>query len=177
MCLHSSIVKSCFSLAKYNNGLFKSEKQGTFLSQLGKTVLSTQTHNLGADYNFKVCGVTDWSITLDDQGVVKIIKRNAKGETVHFERQDQETFEKLKAEKETQQKAYEVRQVKLDKLHNRVEQLRSIDPIKVFLKIDLPSYNEDQLVAMAKKVDKVKALKEKRIEKLYNKISVTLNTL
>lgn len=177
MCLHSSIVKSCFSLAKYNNGLFKSEKQGAFLSQLGKTVISRQVHNLGEEYNFKKCGQTDWTIKLDSRGVVKITKENSKGETVHFERQDQATFEKIKAEKEAQQKAYEVKQTKLDKLHKRVDQVREINPVNVFLKLELSDYTQDQLVAIARKADKVKALKEKRIETLLNKISVVCDAL
>lgn len=170
MCLHSSIVKSCFSLAKYNNGLFKSEKQGTFLSQLGKTVVSSQTHNLGADYNFKVCGVTDWSIHLDDQGIVKITKRNSKGETVHFERQDQATFEKFKAEKEEKRKRIDSAIEKRDRIFLRIEQLQAIPEKAIMSKLGKGlslSLQKDYLNKLAK----LKNVIDNRVEKLYTAIS------
>ena len=176
MCLHSDIVKSCFSLAKYNNGLFKSEKQGAFLSQLGKTVISSQTHTLGEEYNFKSCGRTDWTMHLDDQGVVKITKHNSKGETIHFERQDQASFEKVKAEKEERRKRIDKAIEKRDRIFLRIEQLEAIPEKAIMSKLDKGlslSLQKEYLNKLAK----LKNVIDSRVEKLYKTINEINNSL
>jgi hypothetical protein len=77
------IKQSVFALAKYNNGFFKSEKQGKFLismiekrqGTIGSTFVGRSDQNsygIYADY--------------DLQGITKIYKHNSKGLVVMFER-------------------------------------------------------------------------------------------
>jgi hypothetical protein len=74
------ISKSIFTLAKSNNGFFKSEKQSVFLI--------SQLNQFGgfighADSGYNSCPLfASW----DDKGITKIVKLSKKGDVLMFER-------------------------------------------------------------------------------------------
>lgn len=96
------LLKSFFSLTKTNDGRFKSEKQAAFLkaqTQDGVFFIS-QTLSFGTSTSSQ--RKIDWTILVDDVGVVKITKRtNSKGEELYWERGNSATI----AGKQSEQRA------------------------------------------------------------------------
>lgn len=77
------IQKSIFSLAKTNNGFFKSEKQADFLINQMK-----QTDGCIGHYNsgYNSCPIfSEW----DNEGITKITKKGKNKETIVFERKQE----------------------------------------------------------------------------------------
>ena len=89
------ISNSLFGLLK-NNGLFKSEKQASFLTKFLANDLTYYTsfnYNLGSEYNFKSCGSSSFEFYCDNNGVKKIIKTTGTNKTsVYFERLTAKAF-------------------------------------------------------------------------------------
>lgn len=165
------LARSFFSLAKVNNGYFKSEKQAKYLSSFGLVYVSVSTHNLGSDYNFKVCGQTEFVFYLDSQGVFKIEKSNKKGTSIYWDRLDDAIFA-AKQEKEKAEKiAFESRMLKRDRIFVRIEQLEKLNSTDWFLSVDIGKLGLSELTKRAEKVEKFCACKKARIERLYDKIA------
>jgi len=181
--LHSSIVKTCFSLAKFNNGLFKSEKQGKFLSSLGITISSTQNHNLGYEYNFKTCGTTYWTIYLDAKGVNKITKENSKGLTVHFEREEGSAYQNKqdikKAALEKYLPLYKMTEDKCHKISDREFELEDKAGETYYTDYVLKLIQSEAFKSLDEqtRIEKVEDLTDriKRIMNLAKKNSIRLN--
>ena len=99
---HSDLLVSFFSLVKNNNGFFKSEKQAAFmLSRTENGVYITRQTMTFGEYEARTqrnSASVEWCVTLDNQGITKMVKRTSKGESVHFER-NQEFFDKIAAKK------------------------------------------------------------------------------
>lgn len=74
------ISKSIFTLTKYNNGLFKSEKQADFLiDQMQQTGGCIGIANSG----YNQCPIfAEW----DAEGITKVVKHGKKKHTIMFER-------------------------------------------------------------------------------------------
>lgn len=92
------ILKSFLGLVKTNNGQFKSEKQASFLK--------AQTDNGSFDITQTISFGTStasqrkvhWSVQIDDQGVVSIVKRtNSKGDELYWERGNTNTIAATRA--------------------------------------------------------------------------------
>lgn len=105
----SNIAQSLATLVKYNAGFFKSEKQAKFLlSVTGGCFVVSNAVNLGYEYNNKRVGQgATTSYILDDKGIVLVERKNAKGVTTVFDRNDKasvqankERLEAIKAKKE-----------------------------------------------------------------------------
>lgn len=113
---YSDLLVSFFSLVKNNNGFFKSEKQAAFMLKMtdGHYVTTQQLHF--GEYDARTrrnTAMITWSVTLDNQGVVKMEKTASKGTQVYFER-TQEFFDKLAAKKSA------AKQEQLDSLNMRL---------------------------------------------------------
>ena len=96
------LLKSFFSLIKTNAGRFKSDKQAAFLtSQTENGVFFiTQTLNFGTSSASQ--RRIDWTVVLDEEGVVKITKRtNSKGEELYWERGNAATIAAKRDEQRT----------------------------------------------------------------------------
>jgi len=75
-----NLLISCFSLAKSNNGFFKSEKQAEFLI----SKINERDGNIGSvTSGYNSCPVF---ANLDNKGILKIVKSTKSGEIVMFER-------------------------------------------------------------------------------------------
>ena len=83
------ISQSIFSLAKKNNGFFKSEKQGQYLI----AQLSEYDGCIGhADSGYNSCPIfADW----DNKGIIKIVKSSKNGDVIMFERKIKGTLTSL----------------------------------------------------------------------------------
>lgn len=80
-------LRSFLSLAKSNDGKFKSEKQAAFLKSRtdGGSFSYTQVINFGTSSASR--RQVNWDIQIDDVGVVKIVKNTAsKGDVLYWER-------------------------------------------------------------------------------------------
>ena len=109
MATQSDIFASIFSLAKSNNGFFKSEKQASFLS----SILQQFDGHIGhTDSGYNTCAVF---AECDKQGVTKIYKTTKAGDVVMFERK---TAGKLTVQDAKALKYYERQAKQLSKLIN-----------------------------------------------------------
>ena len=89
----SSISISIFSLAKNNNGLFKSEKQANFILQ----ILQDRQNYIGAaDSGYNSCPIFAYA---DKLGITKIVKSTNKGNKAMFERKVEGVISPLEAKK------------------------------------------------------------------------------
>jgi hypothetical protein len=88
-----NIENSFFSLVSNNNGMFKSEKQASFLLSFTRNnifLTSVKQHDLGSDYNFKICGSSQHEFLCDDIGIYQVNKINSKCKvTLYWKREDQ----------------------------------------------------------------------------------------
>ena len=105
MLASSEMKKSCYSLANYNFGFFKSEKQAAFLlAQCDEAMLYTCPDT----QNGKQC---ELSIQLDKKGIVSIIRitTGTGHKAVVFTRtvQDQTQADSIKAKRQAAQAAYD----------------------------------------------------------------------
>lgn len=90
----SNITTSFYALAKSNNGMFKSDKQASFLlSQCEHNVYFRVVADTFGD-DAKKTNYSELTITCDSLGVVSIVKVGQKSgkTTVQFERNTQESF-------------------------------------------------------------------------------------
>jgi len=107
------ISKSVFSLAKSNNGFFKSEKQSAFLifqmSRFGGCIGHVSSgHNL--------CPVfANW----DEKGITKIVKATKKGDVLMFERKQEGVLTALET-KEIKRLEKRLKQIKKEVSENSV---------------------------------------------------------
>lgn len=85
----SSISISIFSLAKNNNGLFKSEKQANFILQI---LQDRQNYITAADSGYNSCPIFAYA---DKLGITKIVK----GNKAMFERKVEGVISPLEAKK------------------------------------------------------------------------------
>lgn len=85
----SSISISIFSLAKNNNGLFKSEKQANFILQI---LQDRQNYIAAADSGYNSCPIFAYA---DKLGITKIVK----GNKAMFERKVEGVISPLEAKK------------------------------------------------------------------------------
>ena len=69
---NDDILRTMFSLIKYNGGQYKSDKQRDYLRKNGDELYATQTYHFGA-HNGAMAQV-GYEIYLDDIGIVKVIK-------------------------------------------------------------------------------------------------------
>lgn len=137
MCLLTSAVKSLFSLVKFNNGDFKSIKQGEFLlGVMGNTFTCIKHFNLGYEYNNKSCGSNTYTFYMDSQGVYKVTKENKKGIQTTFTRLEGEELEKVLQAKQERLNLNK----KVDLVSKRIDELMQIkDMLQDSFKTDLMS--------------------------------------
>lgn len=87
------LLRSFFSLCKTNDGKFKSEKQGAFLKAQAEDGVFFISQNLSFGTSSQSQRKVEWTVTLDDEGVTKIVKRTgSKGDEVYWARGDANTI-------------------------------------------------------------------------------------
>ena len=117
-----SIAKSIFGLAKYNNGLFKSEKQRDFLISKIKQNGGLIGHS---NSGYHTCPIF---ASYDDKGITKIVKHRStkkghKSETM-FTRKDEMTLKKEAAQAEARG-LEEIKQFE-DEIRQMEEELKEV---------------------------------------------------
>lgn len=98
---YSDLLVSFFSLVKNNNGFFKSEKQAAFLLKMTDGHYVTSQNIQFGEYESRTNRNTaklEWAVSLDNQGITKMVKTTSKGSEIYFER-TQEFFDKIAAKK------------------------------------------------------------------------------
>ena len=119
------LAKSVYSLAKYNNGYFKSDKQGEFLKK------EIDQNDGVIAYNEMYGNSTTVFAEYDDKGIIKIYSKSPKTnrETIKFQRISDKQFQdnknkietNIKNEKESVNKAIiDNLQANIDKLKNEL---------------------------------------------------------
>lgn len=144
--VNDNISKSIFSLARYNNGKFKSDKQADFIVRALEAIKqaeegrikSTGTgeeelQRLGthfASYASNYGAVVDYYAKWNNEGITKITKKAVKSgkESVIFQRKDDAVYQKQKADsnsewRETYKKHIEATKPYVQQLEAKIKQL------------------------------------------------------
>lgn len=95
----SDILRSCYSLAKYNNGHFKSEKQAAFLSRSLSTYGGVFTESFSFGEFGGALSTCTVAVQWDEKGIVSIVRTSSKGKQKQvFQRVEESTYQEAQAE-------------------------------------------------------------------------------
>lgn len=181
---------SLMSLAKTNNGRFKSDKQRDFLRSIITRYDGSPNYFQGPIERFHGHEYS-FDFELDDEGVVKITKRTSKGLKVTFQRGDDKDFndkiqaryQAFKSLVEPDIRSYEARIKELEDEIQAIsqqfkeelaalEQLKKTMPnrIELWQKMidELPSKRENQIKKLQKQIEYEQSDMESRQQELDN---------
>ena len=139
----SDLAKSFFSLVKYNNGAFKSEKQATFLLSVceGNIFTTVQSYSFGEHGGARA--QKEFRFFCNDKGIYKVetIARKSGKHVIHWERKTQQeldAIEKRDNERMEKEAASAARYNRVNKVADSIAE-RAIAMDKKIVKLVLES--------------------------------------
>ena len=173
------ILKSVYTLAKHNNGYFKSEKQASFLkSRIDMIGCFCESFSFG--YHGGASNTRTIHIDYDDHGITSIrsVADKSKKEKIIFTRKSEEDYQKQIEYK----KAVTETRLQLEKLRQRRDELTNLKKqisnwmVKQLNNLNVETLDvENKVSYILKKESQLKSRIDQRLNKLENKIEMAYN--